>query len=260
MVDIEEFLIENNKLLTESKSKLNSLGNSLKVSTVNDELVLLREQTKREDFWNNMDEANKIFAKIKQLEQKVNDFDSINVLLNQLKDALEVLQEAKKENDEELLNSLIQDTENIVKNINHSLELLETKTLFSGKYDKSNCIITMHPGAGGTEAHDWVDMLYRMYTRWCEQNGFIVKELDFLAGAEAGIKSVTFSVEGEYAYGYLKSEMGVHRLVRISPFDSGGRRHTSFASVEVIPEIEENDLIPSPHRVPSSTRSQWQSR
>ena len=243
MVDIEEFLIENNKLLTESKSKLNSLGNSLKVSTVNDELVLLREQTKREDFWNNMDEANKIFAKIKQLEQKVNDFDSINVLLNQLKDALEVLQEAKKENDEELLNSLIQDTENIVKNINHSLELLETKTLFSGKYDKSNCIITMHPGAGGTEAHDWVDMLYRMYTRWCEQNGFIVKELDFLAGAEAGIKSVTFSVEGEYAYGYLKSEMGVHRLVRISPFDSGGRRHTSFASCEVLPEIKNDNEI-----------------
>lgn len=108
----------------------------------------------------------------------------------------------------------------------------------SGQYDVNNAIVSMHPGAGGTESQDWVEMLYRMYTRWAEKHNFVVKELDYLEGDEAGIKSVTFLVQGEYAYGYLKGEMGVHRLIRISPFDSGGRRHTSFASVEVLPEIE----------------------
>ena len=120
------------------------------------------------------------------------------------------------------------------------LEKLETSTLLSGKYDISNAIITLHPGAGGTEAQDWVEMLYRMYTRWASANGYKVEELDYLAGEEAGIKSVTFLVSGDYAYGYLKGEQGVHRLVRISPFDAGGRRHTSFASVEVLPEITED--------------------
>ena len=115
---------------------------------------------------------------------------------------------------------------------------LEIKTLLSGQYDVNNAIVSMHPGAGGTESQDWVEMLYRMYTRWAEKHNFVVKELDYLEGDEAGIKSVTFLVQGEYAYGYLKGEMGVHRLIRISPFDSGGRRHTSFASVEVLPEIE----------------------
>ena len=110
----------------------------------------------------------------------------------------------------------------------------------SGKYDINNAIITLHPGAGGTEAQDWVEMLYRMYTRWANANGYKVEELDYLEGEEAGIKSVTFLVSGTYAYGYLKGEQGVHRLVRISPFDAGGRRHTSFASVEVLPEITED--------------------
>ena len=117
---------------------------------------------------------------------------------------------------------------------------LEINTLLSGKYDINNAIITLHPGAGGTESQDWVQMLYRMYTRWAQDNGYAVKELDFLDGDEAGIKSVTALISGEYAYGYLKGEMGVHRLVRISPFDSGGRRHTSFASVEVLPEITDD--------------------
>ena len=110
----------------------------------------------------------------------------------------------------------------------------------SGQYDVNNAIVSMHPGAGGTESQDWVEMLYRMYTRWAEKHNSVVKELDYLEGDEAGIKSVTFLVQGEYAYGYLKGEMGVHRLIRISPFDSGGRRHTSFASVEVLPEIEDD--------------------
>ena len=120
------------------------------------------------------------------------------------------------------------------------IEDLEITTLLSGKYDINNAIVTIHPGAGGTESQDWAEMLYRMYCRWANANGYTVQELDYLDGDEAGLKSVTFTVSGEYAYGYMKSEKGVHRLVRISPFDAGGRRHTSFASVEVLPEITED--------------------
>ena len=129
---------------------------------------------------------------------------------------------------------------------------MEIKTLLSGKYDQNNAIITLHPGAGGTESQDWAEMLYRMYTRWATSHGYIVKELDYLEGDEAGIKSVTALIEGEYAYGYLKAEKGVHRLVRISPFDAGGRRHTSFASLEVLPEITDDiqiDINPDDLRI-----------
>ena len=134
----------------------------------------------------------------------------------------------------------------------NNIEKLEISTLLSGKYDKNNAIVTIHPGAGGTEAQDWAEMLYRMYTRWAIANNYEVKELDYLNGEEAGIKSVTFLVQGLYAYGNLKGELGVHRLVRISPFDSGGRRHTSFASVEVLPEITEDikiDINPDDLRI-----------
>ena len=129
------------------------------------------------------------------------------------------------------------------KKVEKELNELEIKTLLSGKYDQNNAILTLHPGAGGTESQDWVQMLYRMYSKWASSNNYTVKELDYLEGDEAGIKSVTFLISGEYAYGYLKGEMGVHRLVRISPFDSGGRRHTSFASLEVLPEISEDIVL-----------------
>ena len=134
----------------------------------------------------------------------------------------------------------------ILKNTNKlekEIEKLEINTLLSDKYDNNNAIVTIHPGAGGTEAMDWAAMLYRMYTRWSSDNGYQVEVLDYLEGEEAGLKSVTFLVSGDYAYGHLKGEMGVHRLVRISPFDSGGRRHTSFASLEVIPEINDTESI-----------------
>jgi len=252
MIDIEEFISENNRILNEKEQKLLSIKESLKIDALSKELSLLKEQASKDDLWQDTDNANRLFSQIKTIEQKTNDYYNINKLVQNIKDSIQMLVESKNDNDEDFINSIIDDIDCNINDLNHKLDLLETKTLFSGKYDKLNCIITMHPGAGGTEAHDWVDMLYRMYNRWCEQNGFIVKELDFLAGDEAGIKSVTFSVEGEYAYGYLKSEMGVHRLVRISPFDSGGRRHTSFASVEVVPEIEEDlsvDINPDDLRV-----------
>lgn len=132
-------------------------------------------------------------------------------------------------------------------NLEKKIEKLEIDTLLSGKYDGNNAILTIHPGAGGTEAQDWAEMLYRMYTRWAQKQNYAVKELDYLEGEEAGLKSVTFEISGDNAYGYLKGEMGVHRLVRISPFDSGGRRHTSFASLEVLPEISDDiDLYINP--------------
>lgn len=136
------------------------------------------------------------------------------------------------------------------------------KPYYHGKFDKNNAIITLHPGAGGTESQDWAEMLYRMYSRWANDNGYSVKELDYLEGEEAGIKSVTALICGENAYGYLKSEIGVHRLVRISPFDAGGRRHTSFASVEVLPEITDDieiDVNPDDLRIDTyrASRSRW---
>ena len=142
----------------------------------------------------------------------------------------------QQEPDEELVKELLNNTIYTEKEI----DKLEITILLSGNYDMNNAIVTIHPGAGGTEAQDWAEMLYRMYSRWATDNGYEIKELDYLDGEEAGIKSVTFLVSGSYAYGYLKGEMGVHRLVRISPFDAGGRRHTSFASVEVLPEIAED--------------------
>ena len=149
---------------------------------------------------------------------------------------IEIKNLLSEEKDAELEKEL----EDGIKTLNSDIEKLEISTLLSGPYDINNAILTLHPGAGGTESQDWVEMLYRMYTRWANDNEYKVEELDYLAGEEAGIKSVTFLVSGDYAYGHLKGEQGVHRLVRISPFDAGGRRHTSFASVEVLPEITDD--------------------
>ena len=197
------------------------------------ELKELESKTTENDFWNDTENSSKVLKQINSLKSKVEGFKKLNNELNNLLEMSELLQ---VEEDEELAKELLKSTYTIEKDI----EKLEITTLLSGKYDNNNAILTIHPGAGGTEAQDWAEMLYRMYTRWANANGYEVKELDYLEGDEAGLKSVTFSVNGDYAYGYLKGEMGVHRLVRISPFDAGGRRHTSFASVEVLPEITDD--------------------
>lgn len=197
------------------------------------ELKELESKTTENDFWNDTDNSSKVLKQINSLKSKVEGFKKLNNELNNLLEMSELLQ---VEEDEELAKELLKSTYTLEKDI----EKLEITTLLSGKYDNNNAILTIHPGAGGTEAQDWAEMLYRMYTRWANANGYEVKELDYLEGDEAGLKSVTFSVNGDYAYGYLKDEMGVHRLVRISPFDAGGRRHTSFASVEVLPEITDD--------------------
>ena len=203
----------------------------------------LEKETLKQNFWSK--DNSSILQEIKILKDKVNSYTKVYTSLENLEEMNNLL---TTEEDNDLIKELLHDT----KQLKEDIENLEIKTLLSGKYDANNAIVSMHPGAGGTESQDWVEMLYRMYTRWAEKHGFQVKELDYLEGDEAGIKSVTFLVKGEYAYGYLKGEMGVHRLVRISPFDSGGRRHTSFASVEVLPEINDDievDINPDDLRI-----------
>lgn len=197
------------------------------------ELLELEKQTMSNEFWSDTENSSKVLKRITDLKNKLNNFKKINSGLENLKDMNELLQQ---ETDEELVKELLNNTIYTEKEI----DKLEITILLSGNYDMNNAIVTIHPGAGGTEAQDWAEMLYRMYSRWATDNGYEIKELDYLDGEEAGLKSVTFEIIGENAYGYMKCEKGVHRLVRISPFDSGGRRHTSFASVEVLPEITDD--------------------
>ncbi len=200
------------------------------------ELKNLEEQTLQENFWQDTDNSTKVLSKIKSLKAKCSNFKTVRTEINNL---LELTELVLVEQDEELAKEILNNT----KKLENKVEKLEVASMLSGKYDNNNAIVTIHPGAGGTESQDWAEMLYRMYSRWANKNSYEVKELDYLEGEEAGLKSVTFEVIGENAYGYLKSEKGIHRLVRISPFDAGGRRHTSFASVEVLPEIENDNSI-----------------
>ena len=203
------------------------------ISNLENELASLEKLTTENNFWEDAQNSAKVLKKINEIKDKVEQYRHIDKELQTLKELVDLL---KQEPDDDIENEL----QIGIKNLEKDIDKIEVATLLSGKYDINNAIITLHPGAGGTEAQDWVEMLYRMYTRWANSNGFKIEELDYLAGEEAGIKSVTFLVSGNYAYGYLKGEQGVHRLVRISPFDAGGRRHTSFASVEVLPEITDD--------------------
>ena len=243
------------------------------VAGLEQQLKELEDQTTNPEFWNDSANSGKILKQINNIKSKTENYKKIKENLQYILELKDIVYEEIKEMPAgaELLKSsflLDGEQENIKKDsdlyaeikevleetesLKNNIEKLEISTLLSGKYDSNNAILTIHPGAGGTEAQDWAEMLYRMYTRWASQNGYNIKELDYLDGEEAGLKSVTFLVSGEYAYGYLKGEMGVHRLVRISPFDAGGRRHTSFASLEVLPEIAEDieiDINPDDLRV-----------
>lgn len=215
------------------------------ISSKQNELVELEKKTTVDGFWNDSQNSSKILKQIKNIKDKCTKYNQIKESIDNL---IEMSDLVMQEDDENLAKDIIDNT----KSIQNEIESLEIETLLSGKYDLNNAIVTIHPGAGGTESQDWAEMLYRMYTRWAASNGYTVQELDYLEGDEAGLKSVTFLVSGDYAYGYMKAEKGVHRLVRISPFDAGGRRHTSFASVEVLPEITEDieiDINPEDLRV-----------
>lgn len=235
-------LEENIKICNEQKRRIEEIGESIKIKEKEDELAALEKKTLDQNFWSNLDEANKVSLKISELKKKCNEFKSIKNEIDTISEMIEILKDEKDyDMEKEVEKSIIE--------INEKLDSMEISTLFSDKYDNCNAIVTIHPGAGGTEAQDWAEMLYRMYSRWAESNGFKLEELDYLDGDEAGLKSVSFLVSGEYSYGNLKSEHGVHRLVRISPFDAGGRRHTSFASVEVLPEIKDDDVFINPEDI-----------
>ena len=183
-----------------------------------------------------MEKSKKILKQTAALKAKIESYESLH---SKYEDIYTIIEMGSEEEDEELLSEAKELKEEFIE----GYDKLKISTLLDGEYDKENAMVTLHAGEGGTEACDWVSMLFRMYTRWAEKKGFDVETLDYLEGDEAGIKSVTFQVTGENAYGYLKSEKGVHRLVRVSPFDSAGRRHTSFASCDVMPEIDDDVTI-----------------
>jgi len=225
-------LEETKKELADLIAQISELGENIKIRDAENEYREYAEKINADGFWNEVDKANEILKKSKILSEKIKDFRSLE---NAAESAHELAVMAISENDGSLTDEILREAAEIKKEF---LEM-ELKTLLDGEYDFSNAIIAIHPGAGGTEAQDWAEMLYRMYMRYAEKHKYKIKTLDYLEGDGAGIKSVTFSVSGKNAFGYLKSENGVHRLVRISPFNAAGKRMTSFASVEVIPEIDD---------------------
>ena len=231
-------LEENTRLLNTLKQKIKAV-NLFDITKLKTELANLEEETLKEGFWNDSKNSGIVLQKSKTIKNKIDKYTKISNEINNLIEMSELLSEEAEEGEDDD-NSLIKDIIENTKYAQKEIDDLEVETLLSGKYDINNAIVTIHPGAGGTESQDWAEMLYRMYSRWANSEGYSIQELDYLEGDEAGLKSVTFLISGDYAYGYMKSEKGVHRLVRISPFDSGGRRHTSFASVEVLPEITED--------------------
>ncbi|MGN0809046.1 MAG: peptide chain release factor 2 [Christensenellales bacterium] len=226
-------LDEYRQQLTATIAALKQAGESLDLVGLADEKEKLESQMAEEGFWNDVDNANKVNQRIKVIHSKL---DKYKKLESKGEDVEVMFEMAEEEDDEELANEARQELAEFVKLV----EEFRIATLLNGPYDSANAVLSLHAGAGGTEAQDWVSMLYRMYVRYCERAGYTVRELDLLEGDEAGIKSVTFECDGENAYGYLKAEKGVHRLVRISPFDSSGRRHTSFASLDVTPILDDD--------------------
>ena len=218
------------------KEKIVELGSALRIDELRKAAKELDEQTLAPDFWGNQENSSKVLQKLKQTQYTIEEYEK---LAQRLEDAITLAEMAIEENDEAYVEEVEAELDAIVK----AEDSKRIEILLSGEYDKNNAIVSFHPGAGGTEAQDWAQMLYRMITRWSERHNFKYKLIDWLDGDAAGIKSATIMVEGINAYGYLKSENGVHRLVRVSPFDAAGRRQTSFASIEVMPEFENIDKV-----------------
>ncbi|MFV0399336.1 MAG: peptide chain release factor 2 [Oscillospiraceae bacterium] len=224
---------EQRQKLLEIKPEIDKLSDALGVEILSKQLAELDEAAVAPDFWNDSENSQTVLQKAKQIREKLTAFHRLQKMWQ---DTLDLNDLANEMADESELPEVLS---NIAK-LEDDLETQKLATLLTGEYDGNNAILTFHAGAGGTEAQDWAQMLYRMYTRWAERHGYTYKILDYLDGDEAGIKSASILIEGSNVYGYLKSEAGVHRLVRVSPFDSSGRRHTSFASLEVMPEINED--------------------
>ncbi len=229
MVLLDELRVE----LVGYRPQLKELGDVLQVARAQSELDDLRIQVTYDGFWDDAEKSQKVMQKIRKLENTVDKFRHLN---QKLEDTIALIDLCLEEDDDSSNEEILQDVESF----KEELEAEKLSTLLTGEYDGSNAILTFHAGAGGTEAQDWAQMLYRMYNRWAERHDFKISLLDYLDGDEAGLKSASMLVEGQNAYGFLKSEAGVHRLVRVSPFDASGRRHTSFAALEVMPEIDDS--------------------
>ncbi len=217
------------------RKDMKQLYEILDIDKAKAEIAELQEQSGKDGFWDDIENSQKIMQTIKHDEATIESYNKLN---EKLEDALTMIELAmEEEDDEDTAQEIKRDADNFKK----ELEAMKLTTLLTGEYDSKNAILTFHAGAGGTEAQDWAEMLFRMYNMWAESHGYKVTTLDYLDGDEAGLKSASLLIEGINAYGFLKSETGVHRLVRVSPFDSSGRRHTSFASLEVMPEMSEAD-------------------
>ena len=232
MIEFEEYKGKLNGL----KPTLDSLREALHLEAAEKEIEELEGQSARDGFWNDVENSQRVQKRLKQLKAKVENYEK---LCSGWDDLMTLCEMAIEEDDDSMLPELQSEYTEFEK----KLEETRLGTLLTGEYDANNAILTFHAGAGGTEAQDWTQMLYRMYNMWADRHGYTVKLMDYLDGDEAGIKSATIMIEGENAYGFLKSEHGIHRLVRISPFDSSGRRHTSFSAIEVMPEISDDNEI-----------------
>ena len=232
LIEFEDYRVKLNAL----RPKLEALGEALHLSEARNEVEKLEEESAQEGFWNDPENSQKVQKRISTLKNKLERFEKLS---SQLDDLLAICEMAIEEDDDSMLPEL----QSEFAAFEEKLESMRLQTLLTGEYDANNAILTFHAGAGGTEAQDWTQMLYRMYNMWADRHGYSCKVLDYLDGEEAGIKSATLQIDGENAYGFLKSENGVHRLVRVSPFDANARRQTSFAAVEVMPEITEDNEI-----------------
>jgi len=217
------------------RKDMKQLYEILDIDKAKAEIAELQEQSGKDGFWDDIENSQKVMQTIKHDEATIESYNKLN---EKLEDALTMIELAMEEEDDE---DTAQEIKHDADNFKKELEAMKLTTLLTGEYDSKNAILTFHAGAGGTEAQDWAEMLFRMYNMWAESHGYKVTTLDYLDGDEAGLKSASLLIEGLNAYGFLKSETGVHRLVRVSPFDSSGRRHTSFASLEVMPEMSEAD-------------------
>lgn len=226
-------ILDNLKIeLLSYRKDIKELSEVLDIENSKQELNNLQNEMEKQGFWDDLENSQKVVQKSKSIENKIEHFSQLS---NKLEDTITMVELSIEDNGESIIDEVMAE----VKSFKSELEDIKLSTLLSGEYDSKNAIMTFHAGAGGTEAQDWAEMLYRMYNHWAERHNFKIKLLDYLDGDEAGLKSASILIEGENAYGFLKSEIGVHRLVRISPFDASGRRHTSFAAVEVMPEIDD---------------------
>ena len=228
-IEFSEYKVKLNDL----ESKLEALGESLGLEQAKEQLERLHAMAESDGFWNDTANSQKVTKQIRQLETKI---ESFNKMCSDREDMLVICEMAEEEDDDSMLSELVDG----YATLEEAMESARLETLLSGEYDGNNALMSFHAGAGGTEAQDWCQMLYRMYTRWAERHGFTYKIMDYQEGEEAGLKSADIIIEGTNAYGFLKGESGVHRLVRVSPFDANARRQTSFSAIEVIPEIEDD--------------------